>query len=220
VSDHPDLARTPRVESGTWGERIPEPDWHLYTPAELTEFWGEQVPEGETLTADRARELWAAEKGRKVARLEEIKTALMKERQHRLDAGHGRLTTTEADLAAELTQQAAADDMIVTDPVLAVEIRESAWEYIRAEGEWPDWYDPEPDEAQVEAADVWPDAASWTTSPAPEAESQSAMHPGLDFPLAPTAGTPADPAQPAATGMATPSAARTARQASRRARGR
>lgn len=152
-----------KAQSSTWGERIPEPDWHLYTPAELTEFWGEQLPASETVTADRARELWAADKGRKVARLEEIKAALMEERQHRLDAELGRLGGTEADLAAELAQQAAAYDMTVTDPVLAEEIREAAWEYIRTEGEWPSWYDPEPEEAQVETDAVWPDAASWAT---------------------------------------------------------
>lgn len=150
-----------KAQSSTWGEGIPEPDWHLYTPAELTEFWGGQVSAGETVTADRARELWAADKGRKVARLEEIKAALMEERQHRLDAELGRLGGTEADLAAELAQQAAAYDMTVTDPLLAEEIREAAWEYIRAEGEWPSWYDPEPAEAQVETDEVWPDAASW-----------------------------------------------------------
>ena len=152
-----------KAQSSTWGDRIPEPDWHLYTPAELTEFWGEELPAGETVTADRARELWAANKGRKVARLEEIKAALMEERQHRLDAELGRLGGTEADLAAELAQQAAAYDMTVTDPVLAEEIREAAWEYIRTEGEWPSWYDPEPEEAQVETDAVWPDAASWAT---------------------------------------------------------
>jgi hypothetical protein len=47
---------------GTWAERIPEPDWHLYTSSELAEFWRGHVPEGETVTADRARELWAAER--------------------------------------------------------------------------------------------------------------------------------------------------------------
>jgi hypothetical protein len=160
------------VRSGTWGERVPEPDWHLFTPAELAEFWGRHVSESETVTAGRARELWAAEKGRKVARLEAIKAALMQERQHRLDAGRGQLTATETGLAAELAQQAAADDITVTDPMLAVEIRESAWEYLRVEGQWPGWYDPRPDEAQLEAAKVWPDAASWATTPAPEAETQ------------------------------------------------
>jgi hypothetical protein len=52
------------------------------------------------------------------------------------------------------------------------------------------------------------------------AKSSPALHPGLDFPHAPTARTPADPAQPAASGTATPPAARTATQAPRRARGR
>lgn len=47
-----------------------------------------------------------------------------------------------------------------------------------------------------------------------------ALHPGLDFPLAPTAGPPAGPARPAASGTAAPPVARTATQASRRARGR
>jgi hypothetical protein len=163
---------------GTWGEGIPEPDWHLYTPAELAEFWGERVPEDETVTADRARELWAAERGRKVARLEEIKAALLAERQHRLDAGLVRMGRAEADLAAELAQQAAADGMTVTDPVLAEEIRESAWEYERVEGELPDWYHPGPNEAQVEAEEVRSGAASWAAPPTPEARDAPGAAPG------------------------------------------
>ena len=51
-------------------------------------------------------------------------------------------------------------------------------------------------------------------------KSSLALHPGLDFPYAPTAITPADAAQPAASGTATPPAALTATQAPRRAMGR
>jgi hypothetical protein len=45
------------------------------------------------------------------------------------------------------------------------------------------------------------------------------MHPGLDFPHAPTASTPADTARSAASGTATPPAARAATQSAHRARG-